>query len=96
MAPTSSSVHAEKELLTGCATVLVPRVSPTASACLESLHHQQEGLSQSPFNLLTLPFKDKVSFPTALRDSLKQGLLAFKAKHSRDSSSQCRTPGLGA
>ena len=42
------------------------------------------------------PLRVETLFPLALRLSLKQDSLAFKAKHSRVLSSQCRTPRLGS
>ena len=75
---------------------------------LETLQNQQVCLTQAPLKLLLLPWvlehvrfcvhplTVKSLFLSALCDSQKKALLAFKAICSVGLSSWCRTPGLGS
>lgn len=85
----------------------VPRVSSTCLLSLGmALYYQQVNMTQAPSILLLSWFSEHVRFcvqplrieylfPVHLRLSLKQALLAFKARCSEALSSWFRTPWLG-
>lgn len=87
--------------------VCVPRGSPSCLLPLqEALKYQQVDLTQSPFKLLPPHLvlkhvrffmrciRTESLFPTALQLFHTQAPLAFHVRHSRGSSSWCRTPRL--
>ena len=82
-------------------SIRVPRESPSCLLPLqEALQDQQLGLTvplcwdSEQVRFCVCPLRAESLFLTALHLSCRQAPLAFKARHSGDSSSGCRTPRL--